>query len=89
MLSSPALEAEATGGSREDYDDRNGYLPDFLGSSSYLPSARYLCSGVKDDILTAIALSASHFQNLISSEAMPSSFDIRSTHGVFFVTKRK
>jgi hypothetical protein len=30
----PAVEPEAASGSSEDYDDRNGYLPDFLGESS-------------------------------------------------------
>jgi hypothetical protein len=30
----PDAELEATSGSPEDYDDRNGYLPDFLGDSS-------------------------------------------------------
>jgi len=34
MLASPGIEAEATRGSPEDYDDRNGYLPDFLGAGS-------------------------------------------------------
>lgn len=34
MLSSPSVELETTGGSAEDYDDRNGYLPNFLGDSS-------------------------------------------------------
>ena len=33
MLASPGFEVEATRGSPEDYDDRNGYLPDFLGAS--------------------------------------------------------
>jgi hypothetical protein len=31
---SPAIDIEATSGSLEDYDDRNGYLPDFLGAGS-------------------------------------------------------
>ena len=31
---SPYVELEATSVSPEDYDDRNGYLPDFLGDSS-------------------------------------------------------
>ena len=31
---SPDIELEATSGSPEDYDDRNGYLPDFLGDGS-------------------------------------------------------
>ena len=31
VLASPGIETEATRGSAEDYDDRNGYLPDFLG----------------------------------------------------------
>ena len=30
----PDAELEATSGSPEDYDDRKGYLPDFLGGSS-------------------------------------------------------
>jgi hypothetical protein len=30
----PAVEPEAASGSSEDYDDRNGYLPDFLGEGS-------------------------------------------------------
>jgi endonuclease G, mitochondrial len=34
MLASPGIEAEATRGSPEDYDDRNGYLADFLGAGS-------------------------------------------------------
>ena len=34
MLASPGIEAEATRGSPEDYDDRNGNLPDFLGAGS-------------------------------------------------------
>ena len=34
MLASPGIEAEATRGSPEDYDDRNGYLPDFLGAGA-------------------------------------------------------
>jgi hypothetical protein len=33
-IPSPDVELEATSGSPEDYDDRNGYLPDFLGDSS-------------------------------------------------------
>ena len=33
MLASPGVEAEAIRGSPGDYDDRNGYLPDFLGAS--------------------------------------------------------
>ena len=33
MLSSLSVEPEATGGTPEDYDDRNGYLPNFLGDS--------------------------------------------------------
>jgi hypothetical protein len=34
MPASPGIEAEATRGSPEDYDDRNGNLPDFLGAGS-------------------------------------------------------
>ena len=34
MLASPGIEVEATRGSPEDYDDRNGYLADFLGAGS-------------------------------------------------------
>jgi hypothetical protein len=34
MLASPRIEAEAIRGSPEDYDERNGYLPDFLGAGS-------------------------------------------------------
>jgi hypothetical protein len=34
MPASPGIEAEATRGSPEDYDDRNGYLADFLGAGS-------------------------------------------------------
>ena len=34
MVASLGIEAEATRGSPEDYDDRNGYLPDFLGVGS-------------------------------------------------------
>jgi hypothetical protein len=30
----PGIDLEATSGSPEDYDDRNGYLPDFLGHGS-------------------------------------------------------
>jgi hypothetical protein len=30
----PNVEIEAASGSPEDYDDRNGYLPDFLGDDS-------------------------------------------------------
>ena len=33
-IPSPDVELEATSGSPEDYDDRNGYLPDFLGDGS-------------------------------------------------------
>src|SRR5262245_59659460 len=33
---SPAIDIEATSGSLTDYDDRNGYLPDFLGQGSDL-----------------------------------------------------
>ena len=33
-IPSPYVELEATSVSPEDYDDRNGYLPDFLGDSS-------------------------------------------------------
>jgi hypothetical protein len=33
-LPPPSIEIEATSGSPEDYDDRNGYLPDFLGGGS-------------------------------------------------------
>ena len=33
-IPSPDVELEATSGSPEDYDDRNGYLADFLGNSS-------------------------------------------------------
>ena len=33
---SPSIEIEATSGSPEDYDDRNGYLPEFLGEGSEL-----------------------------------------------------
>ena len=33
-IPSPDVELEATSVSPEDYDDRNGYLPDFLGDSS-------------------------------------------------------
>ena len=36
MVSAPVVEAEATGAIPEDYDDRNGYLPDFLGSDGDL-----------------------------------------------------
>lgn len=32
MPASPGIEVEATRGSPEDYDDRNGYLPDFLAA---------------------------------------------------------
>ena len=35
-ISSPDVELEATSGSPEDYDDRSGYLPDFLGDSGGL-----------------------------------------------------
>ena len=31
---SPRIEPEAISGRPEDYDDRNGYLPDFLGDDS-------------------------------------------------------
>ena len=34
VLSSPGIEAEAASGNPEDYDDRNDYLPDFLGDDS-------------------------------------------------------
>jgi endonuclease G, mitochondrial len=34
MLSLPGVEPEAAVGRPEDYDDRNGYLADFLGDSS-------------------------------------------------------
>jgi endonuclease G, mitochondrial len=33
-IPSPNVELEATSGSPEDYDDRNGYLSDFLGDGS-------------------------------------------------------
>ncbi len=33
-IPSPDIELEGTSGSPEDYDDRNGYLPDFLGEGS-------------------------------------------------------
>ena len=33
---SPEIELEAISGSLEDYDDRSGYLPDFLGDSDDL-----------------------------------------------------
>jgi endonuclease G, mitochondrial len=33
-IPSPDVDLEATSGSPEDYDDRNGYLPDFLGDGS-------------------------------------------------------
>ena len=33
-IPSPDVELEATSGSPEDYDDRNGYLPNFLGDRS-------------------------------------------------------
>ena len=40
MLASPGIEAEATRGRVEDYEDRNGYLPDFLDAGSdFAPSA--------------------------------------------------
>jgi hypothetical protein len=32
----PSIEIEATTGSPEDYDDGNGYLPEFLGEGSEL-----------------------------------------------------
>ncbi len=35
-ISPPSIEIEATSGSPEDYDDRNGYLPEFLGEGSEL-----------------------------------------------------
>jgi hypothetical protein len=31
FITSPGVDLEAASGSPEDYDDRNGYLPDFLG----------------------------------------------------------
>ena len=31
---SPNVDIEAASGTPEDYDDRNGYLPDFLGDDS-------------------------------------------------------
>ena len=34
ILQSPTIELEAASGSPEDYDDRNGYLVDFLGEGS-------------------------------------------------------
>ena len=33
-IPSPDVELEATSGSPEDYDDRDGYLPNFLGDRS-------------------------------------------------------
>ena len=33
-IPSPDVALEATSGNPEDYDDRNGYLPDFLGDGS-------------------------------------------------------
>jgi hypothetical protein len=32
--SSPGIDIEAASGRPEDYDDRNGYLPDFLGEGT-------------------------------------------------------
>ena len=34
FITSPGVDLEASSGSPEDYDDRNGYLPDFLGGAS-------------------------------------------------------
>ena len=43
----PSIEIEATSGSPEDYDDRNGYLADFLGDSSDFLVALPLTKGQK------------------------------------------
>lgn len=50
MLSPPGIEAETTGGSSEDYDDRTGYLADFLGASSDFRVALPLLK-VTDDLV--------------------------------------